>query len=230
MPAARRERRSGSNAGRGAGMHVRLATVVELLRQRQLVSYGLLVVRVLPEAEETTIAQYRVLVVLASRGPQQIVDLAGGARCGAVDRGPDVRPDLCDRTCATGRGRADRSGPGRPGVAAAVPADPAARIPGRRDYHYHRLARCRTQARRDHMAPRPGSPCRSCAAADSARPARISSWCQVIAYRPDRRLRPGDRSGRKAPRLLTVQPRHRPARSPGRQRPHWPPAAHTAAR
>ena len=43
-------------------------------------------------AEDITIAQYRALVVLASRGPQRMADLAGGAGCHAVDRGPDVRP------------------------------------------------------------------------------------------------------------------------------------------
>ena len=41
-------------------------------------------------AEDTTIAQYRALVVLASRGPQRMVDLAGGAGCHAVHGGADV--------------------------------------------------------------------------------------------------------------------------------------------
>ena len=43
-------------------------------------------------AEDTTIAQYRALVVLASRGPQRMTDLAGGAGRDAVHGGADVRP------------------------------------------------------------------------------------------------------------------------------------------
>ena len=43
-------------------------------------------------AEDTTLAQYRALVVLASRGPQRMVDLAAGAAGYAVNGGPDVRP------------------------------------------------------------------------------------------------------------------------------------------
>jgi DNA-binding MarR family transcriptional regulator len=43
-------------------------------------------------AEETTIAQYRALVVLASRGPQRLVDLAA-----ALDVAPSTAGRMCDR-------------------------------------------------------------------------------------------------------------------------------------
>ena len=43
-------------------------------------------------AEETTIAQYRTLVVLASRGPQRLTDLAG-----ALDVAPSTAGRMCDR-------------------------------------------------------------------------------------------------------------------------------------
>jgi DNA-binding MarR family transcriptional regulator len=59
-------------------------------------------------AEETTIAQYRALVVLASRGPQRLVDLAG-----ALDVTPPTAGRMCDRLARKGlirrhRARADR--------------------------------------------------------------------------------------------------------------------------
>jgi DNA-binding MarR family transcriptional regulator len=59
-------------------------------------------------AEETTIAQYRALVVLASRGPQRMVDLAG-----ALDVTPSTAGRMCDRLLRKGlirrhRARADR--------------------------------------------------------------------------------------------------------------------------
>jgi DNA-binding MarR family transcriptional regulator len=59
-------------------------------------------------AEETTIAQYRALVVLASRGPQRVTDLAG-----ALDVAPSTAGRMCDRLVRKGlvrrhRGRADR--------------------------------------------------------------------------------------------------------------------------
>jgi DNA-binding MarR family transcriptional regulator len=59
-------------------------------------------------AEETTIAQYRALVVLASRGPQRMVDLAG-----ALDVAPSTAGRMCDRLVRKGlvrrhRARADR--------------------------------------------------------------------------------------------------------------------------
>jgi DNA-binding MarR family transcriptional regulator len=59
-------------------------------------------------AEETTIAQYRALVVLASRGPQRMVDLAG-----ALNVTPSTAGRMCDRLVRKGlirrhRARADR--------------------------------------------------------------------------------------------------------------------------
>ena len=59
-------------------------------------------------AEETTIAQYRALVVLASRGPQRMVDLAG-----TLDVTPSTAGRRCDRLVRKGlirrhRARADR--------------------------------------------------------------------------------------------------------------------------
>lgn len=59
-------------------------------------------------AEETTIAQYRTLVVLASRGPQRLVDLAA-----VLDVAPSTAGRMCDRLVRKGlvrrhRARADR--------------------------------------------------------------------------------------------------------------------------
>jgi DNA-binding MarR family transcriptional regulator len=59
-------------------------------------------------AEETTIAQYRALVVLASRGPQRMVDLAQGLGVTSSTAGR-----MCDRLLRKGlirrhRARADR--------------------------------------------------------------------------------------------------------------------------
>jgi DNA-binding MarR family transcriptional regulator len=59
-------------------------------------------------AEETTIAQYRALVVMASRGPQRLVDLAG-----ALGVAPSTAGRMCDRLVRKGlarrhRGRSDR--------------------------------------------------------------------------------------------------------------------------
>jgi DNA-binding MarR family transcriptional regulator len=59
-------------------------------------------------AEETTIAQYRSLVVLASRGPQRLVDLAG-----TLGVAPSTTGRMCDRLTRKGllrrhRARADR--------------------------------------------------------------------------------------------------------------------------
>jgi DNA-binding MarR family transcriptional regulator len=59
-------------------------------------------------AEETTIAQYRTLVVLASRGPQRMVDLAE-----ALDVAPSTAGRMCDRLVRKGlvrrhRARGDR--------------------------------------------------------------------------------------------------------------------------
>jgi DNA-binding MarR family transcriptional regulator len=59
-------------------------------------------------AEETTIAQYRALVVLTSRGPQRIAALAA-----ALDVAPSTAGRMCDRLVRKGlirrhRARADR--------------------------------------------------------------------------------------------------------------------------
>ena len=59
-------------------------------------------------AEETTLAQYRALVVLASRGPQRMVDLAR-----ALEVTPPTAGRMCDRLLRKGlirrhRARADR--------------------------------------------------------------------------------------------------------------------------
>ncbi len=59
-------------------------------------------------AEDTTMAQYRALVVLASRGPQRMVDLAV-----ALGVTPPTAGRMCDRLVRKGlirrhRGRADR--------------------------------------------------------------------------------------------------------------------------
>jgi DNA-binding MarR family transcriptional regulator len=59
-------------------------------------------------AEETTIAQYRAPVALASRGPQRMVDLAG-----ALEVTPSTAGRMCDRLLRKGlirrhRARADR--------------------------------------------------------------------------------------------------------------------------
>ncbi|MGO8726152.1 MAG: MarR family winged helix-turn-helix transcriptional regulator [Streptosporangiaceae bacterium] len=59
-------------------------------------------------AEDTTIPQYRALVVLASRGPQRMTDLAG-----ALDVTPSTAGRMCDRLLRKGlirrhRARADR--------------------------------------------------------------------------------------------------------------------------
>jgi DNA-binding MarR family transcriptional regulator len=59
-------------------------------------------------AEETTIAQYRALVVLASRGPQRMVDLAR-----SLEVAPSTAGRMCDRLVRKGlirrhRARADR--------------------------------------------------------------------------------------------------------------------------
>jgi DNA-binding MarR family transcriptional regulator len=59
-------------------------------------------------AQETSIAQYRALVVLASRGPQRMADLAAG-----LDVAPSTAGRMCDRLVRKGlirrhRARADR--------------------------------------------------------------------------------------------------------------------------
>jgi DNA-binding MarR family transcriptional regulator len=62
-------------------------------------------------AEETTIAQYRALVVLASRGPQRMVDLAG-----ALDVAPSTAGRMCDRLVRNGLIRRHRARGDRPAV------------------------------------------------------------------------------------------------------------------
>ena len=57
-------------------------------------------------AEDTTIAQYRALVVLASRGPQRVGDLAA-----ALDVTPPTAGRMCDRLLRKGLIR--RHGPAR---------------------------------------------------------------------------------------------------------------------
>jgi DNA-binding MarR family transcriptional regulator len=59
-------------------------------------------------AEDVTLAQYRVLVELAARGPQRLVDLAG-----ALDVDPSTATRMCDRLVRKGlvsrrRASADR--------------------------------------------------------------------------------------------------------------------------
>jgi DNA-binding MarR family transcriptional regulator len=59
-------------------------------------------------AEETTLAQYRALVVMASRGPRRLTDLAG-----ALGVAPSTAGRMCDRLVRKGlarrhRGRSDR--------------------------------------------------------------------------------------------------------------------------
>ena len=55
-------------------------------------------------AEETTIAQYRALVVLASLGPRRIVDLAE-----ALDVTPSTAGRMCDRLVRKGLARRHRA-------------------------------------------------------------------------------------------------------------------------
>ena len=69
-------------------------------------------------AEETTIAQYRTLVVLASRGPQRIVDLAE-----ALDVAPSTAGRMCDRLVRKGLVRRHRArGDRRAVLVSATPA------------------------------------------------------------------------------------------------------------
>ena len=68
-------------------------------------------------AEETTIAQYRALVVLASHGPQRMVDLAG-----ALDVAPSTAGRMCDRLVRKGLIRRHRARGDRRAVLVAVTA------------------------------------------------------------------------------------------------------------
>lgn len=68
-------------------------------------------------AEETTIAQYRALVVLASRGPRRLVDLAA-----ALDVAPSTAGRMCDRLVRKGLIRRHRARGDRRAVLVAVTA------------------------------------------------------------------------------------------------------------
>jgi DNA-binding MarR family transcriptional regulator len=68
-------------------------------------------------AEETTIAQYRALVVLASRGSQRMADLAG-----ALGVAPSTAGRMCDRLVRKGLIQRHRAGADRRAVLASVTA------------------------------------------------------------------------------------------------------------
>lgn len=68
-------------------------------------------------AEETTIAQYRALVVLASRGPRRMVDLAE-----ALDVAPSTAGRMCDRLVRKGLIRRHRQPGDRRAVRIALTA------------------------------------------------------------------------------------------------------------
>jgi DNA-binding MarR family transcriptional regulator len=68
-------------------------------------------------AEETTIAQYRALVVLASRGPRRMVDLAE-----ALDVAPSTAGRMCDRLVRKGLVRRHRAHGDRRAVLVSVTA------------------------------------------------------------------------------------------------------------
>jgi DNA-binding MarR family transcriptional regulator len=69
-------------------------------------------------AEETTIAQYRALIVLASRGPQRMTDLAG--ELGVT---PSTAGRMCDRLVRKGLIRRQRARADRRGVQVSITAD-----------------------------------------------------------------------------------------------------------
>lgn len=68
-------------------------------------------------AEETTIAQYRTLVVLMSRGPQRLVDLAA-----ALEVAPSTAGRMCDRLVRKGLIRRHRARTDRRAVLVSVTA------------------------------------------------------------------------------------------------------------
>jgi len=80
-------------------------------------------------AEDTTIAQYRALVVLASRGPQRMTDLAA-----ALDVTPSTAGRMCDRLLRKGLIRRHRARSDRRAVQVSVTAA------GRCDAAFRRLA------------------------------------------------------------------------------------------
>jgi len=68
-------------------------------------------------AEDTTIAQYRALVVLASRGPQRVSDLAD-----ALGVTPSTAGRMCDRLLGNGLIRRDRARADRRAVQVSITA------------------------------------------------------------------------------------------------------------
>jgi len=68
-------------------------------------------------AESTTIAQYRALVVLASRGPQRVSDLAG-----VLGVTPSTAGRMCDRLLRNGLIRRDRARADRRAVQVSITA------------------------------------------------------------------------------------------------------------
>jgi DNA-binding MarR family transcriptional regulator len=68
-------------------------------------------------AEDTTLAQYRALVVLASRGPQRMVDLAAALRVA-----PSTAGRMCDRLVRKGLIRRHRASADRREVLVSVTA------------------------------------------------------------------------------------------------------------
>ena len=69
-------------------------------------------------AEDTTLAQYRALVVLASRGPQRVSDLAR-----ALDVTPSTAGRMCDRLVRKGLIRRHRTRSDRRAVQVTITAD-----------------------------------------------------------------------------------------------------------
>jgi DNA-binding MarR family transcriptional regulator len=69
-------------------------------------------------AEETTMAQYRVLIVLASRGSQRMTDLAAD-----LDVTPSTAGRMCDRLVRKGLIRRQRARADRRGVQVSITAD-----------------------------------------------------------------------------------------------------------
>ena len=96
-------------------------------------------------AEDTTIAQYRALVVLASRGPQRMTDLAG-----ALDVTPSTAGRMCDRLLRKGLIRRHRARADRRAVQVSI-------SPAGRQVVDQATARRRRPDRR-YLAPAPGAP------------------------------------------------------------------------
>src|ERR1019366_2420725 len=169
-------------------------------------------------AEDTTIAQYRALVVLASRGPQRLVDLAG-----ALDVTPSTAGRMCDRLLRKGlirrhRARADRravqvsvTAAGRQvGDQATARRTVAGAVPGRRGGT--------TGTDGAAAGPPPGKRPRPATAAGWARGSRAGLFVIAVLVGAGRRVRAG-RGGVPVPDLLLHLAGHRarPVR-PGRLR------------